>query len=118
MLEAALHRVIGDDSCMREQLDHLLALAKLPNVRLRLLAFRPRTTPNHDGAFVTQAPFQLLRLPKRGSLGYIEDFTGGSYPEDVTVIQQYAHAFERLGNAAEDPDTSRDLIAKVAMQYQ
>jgi transcriptional regulator with XRE-family HTH domain len=116
--EAALYRVIGYDDCMRDQLNHLAEMADLPNVRLRVLAFRPRTTANHYGSFVTQVPFQVLRLPERGSLVYIEDFTGGSYPEDATVIQQYAHAFERLGNASEDPESSCKLVAKVAMQYQ
>lgn len=116
--EATLHRLIGDDACMREQLGHLLDLAELSNIVIRALSFRPRSTPNHDEAFASQVPFQVLRLPERGSLVYIEDFTGGTYPEDATVIQQYAHAFDRLGNAAEDPDASRDLIGKVATQYQ
>ncbi|MGH3468348.1 MAG: helix-turn-helix domain-containing protein [Thermocrispum sp.] len=118
LLEATLHRVIGSDQIMAEQLDHLLTVSELPNVDLRVLPFRPKPTPNHDESFVGTSRIMLLRLLDRGTLLYIDDFAGATYPEDLNVIQQYASAYQRLQSAAEDPASSAELIAKVATQYQ
>lgn len=115
--EAALHRVIGDNAIMQEQLQKLLQTAELPNVTLRVLPFRPKPTTNLDEAFSAQTSFYLLKLPDRGTLAYIEDVTGGTYPEDFQVIQMYANAYQRLRSAAADPDDSRALIDKVSREY-
>jgi hypothetical protein len=45
---------------------------------------------------------------------YIEDFAGGTYPEDLSIIDQYARAFERLRAAVLSPDESRELIAMLS----
>lgn len=86
--EATLHRVIGSDDTMVGQLNHLLEVTQLPNVEVRILPFRPARTPNH------------------------------AYPEDITVIQKYAAAYQRLRMVAEEPAPSRDLIARIATQYK
>lgn len=114
--EATLHRVNGSDEIMQGQLQHLLDVSQIPTVRLRVLAFRPKPTPNRDECFIAAPSFQLLKLPDRGTVLYMDDFAGATYPEDVTVIQQYATAYQRLRAAADDPDTSRTLIAKIAKQ--
>lgn len=116
--EAALHRLIGTDAIMRNQLHRILDLSERPNVQVRILPFRPVSTPNRNEAFTTQTSFSLLKLPERGTILYLEDFAGSTYPEDMKVIQQYAMAFERLLSVAADPAASRELIAKVARQYQ
>lgn len=111
--EACLHRVIGGPGVMRAQLEHLLDISERDNVRLQVLPFTPKATPNQDEAFVVQSNFKILKLPERGSLVYIEDFAGGTYPEDTELIQQYASGFERLRAAAEDTDSSRTLLGKL-----
>jgi transcriptional regulator with XRE-family HTH domain len=116
--EACLHRVIGGPEVMRGQLAHLLDMSERENVRLQVLPFAPKATPNQDEAFIAQSNFKILKLPQRGSLAYIEDFAGGTYPEDGLVIQEYASAYERLRIAAEDPNSSRALLAKVVTQYE
>lgn len=115
--EAVLHRVIGGDQIMAEQLRHLIDVSELPNVNLQILPFRPRPTPNYDEAFVTLTSFTLLRLPERGTLLYVEDFTSATYPEDAAQIQRFLGAYQRLSAAAEDQEGSRKLIAKVAEHY-
>jgi transcriptional regulator with XRE-family HTH domain len=114
--EACLHRFIGDEPCMRGQLEHLVKVSTWDHVRLQILPFRPRPTPNRDEAFVAQTGFIILRLPERGSLLYIEDLVGGTYPEDLSIIDQYVRAFERLRAAALSPDDSRKLIAMLSEQ--
>jgi transcriptional regulator with XRE-family HTH domain len=116
--EATLHRVIGHDAIMAAQLAHLLDIGELPNVTVRVLPFRPKPTPNHDESFVAGARFVLLKLPDRGTMLYLDDFGGATYPEDIKVIQEYAAAYQRLRIVAEEPDASRKLIARVAKRYQ
>lgn len=116
--EACLHRVIGGTGVMRAQLEHLLDVSERDNVRLQILPFNPAATPNQDEAFLVQSNFKILKLPERGSLVYIEDFAGGTYPEDGELIQQYASAFERLRAAAEDVDSSRAMLAKLIAQLE
>lgn len=116
--EATLHRVIGDDATMAKQLRHLLDTSELPNVAVRVLPFRPTPTPNHDESFVASTRFTLLRLPDRGTTLYMDDFAGATYPEDITVIQKYAAAYQRLRMVAEEPAPARDLIARIARQYE
>lgn len=115
--EATLHRFIGNESIMRGQLQRLLELSEAPAVELRVLPFRPIPTRTYDEAFTATSRFTLLKLPERGTVLYLEDFAGATYPEDLLLIQQYANAYQRLHAASADPRTSRDLIAKVARQY-
>ena len=49
--EAALRQLIGGPATMRAQLEHLLDLAKLPNVRLQVLPFRTGGHPCITGPF-------------------------------------------------------------------
>lgn len=115
--ETALHRVIGNDSIMREQLTHLNELSELPNVSLYVLPFRPKPTPNHDEAYVAKAAFVLLRLDSTGVMAYVEDVAGATYPEENSVIQTYATAYQRLRSAALPEDESRGLLDKVRRGY-
>ncbi|RZS44351.1 helix-turn-helix protein [Herbihabitans rhizosphaerae] len=116
--EAVLHRVIGDDSVMAAQLDHLVELAEQPFIELRVLPFRPKPTPNRDEAFVAKNVFKLLRLPDRGTILYFEEVGGATYPEDTAVIERYAVSYQRLRAAAADPGDSREIIARIANDYR
>jgi hypothetical protein len=49
--EAALRQLIGGPATMRAQLEHLLDLTKLPNVRLQVLPFRTGGHPCITGPF-------------------------------------------------------------------
>ncbi|GAB3559711.1 transcriptional regulator with XRE-family HTH domain [Actinopolyspora lacussalsi] len=115
--ETALHRVIGNDAIMREQLTHLNELSELPNVSLHVLPFRPRTTPNHDEAYIAKAAFVLLRLDSTGVMAYVEDVAGATYPEENSVIQTYATAYQRLRGAALPEEESHGLLDKVRRGY-
>ncbi|QIZ39277.1 helix-turn-helix domain-containing protein [Saccharopolyspora sp. ASAGF58] len=115
--EAALHRVIGGNDVMREQLDHLQKLTELPNLQLHVLPFRPAATPNKDEAFIAKAAFVLLKLESTGAVVYVEDVAAANYPEDANVIQAYATAFQRLRTASLPVDESAKLIGRVAKQY-
>lgn len=50
--EAALRRPIGGQHVMREQLEHLLEMAKLPSVTLQVMPFRYGAHAAEGGAFI------------------------------------------------------------------
>jgi hypothetical protein len=115
--EGCLHRRIGSAGIMRAQLEHLIAVSERDNIRLQILPFVPKPTPNKDEAFVPRSNFYILKLPERGSLVYIEDFAGGTYPEDGLLIQEYAAAYERLRRASLEDDDAKTHLAKLVTLY-
>ncbi|WP_328499410.1 Scr1 family TA system antitoxin-like transcriptional regulator [Streptomyces sp. NBC_00414] len=48
--EAALRQLVGGPDVMRAQLEHLLHVAQLPNVRLQVLPFRTGGHPTVSGS--------------------------------------------------------------------
>ncbi|APU17006.1 MULTISPECIES: helix-turn-helix domain-containing protein [Actinoalloteichus] len=111
--EAALLRVQGSREIMAGQLDHLRRVSELPDVELRVLPF---DRPNR---IAVASSFTLLRLPEpNGTVVYLEDVVGATYPEDRKDINTYSVTFGRLRSAALDPVESRELIGKVADTYR
>lgn len=115
--EATLHRVIGDDAVMRQQLALLEELAQLSNLHLRVLPFRPKPSAGRDSAFMAKSAFVILQLESTGAVVYVEDVAGANYPEEASVIEAYANAHQRLRNAALTADESLELIGRVKAQY-
>lgn len=108
--EATLHRVLGDDGVMRQQLELLEELAVLPNLALHVLPFRPKSSAGADGAFIAKSAFVMLQLESTGAVLYVEDVAGANYPEEASVIEAHANAYRRLRNAALTPNESLELI--------
>lgn len=115
--EATLHRVIGNDAVMRQQVELLEELAALPNLDLHILPFRPKPSAGRDGAFMAKSAFVILQLESTGAVVYVEDVAGANYPEETAVIEAYATAYRRLRNSALTAEESRELIGRVKAQY-
>lgn len=116
--EATLHRVLGDDRVMKQQLELLEELAALPNLDLHILPFRAKASAGTDGAFIAKSSFVMLQLESTGAVVYVEDVAGANYPEEAAVIEAHANAYRRLRNAALTPNESLELIGKVKTQYR
>jgi len=69
--EAALRRTVGGAGLMRLQLDHLLDLARLPNVAIQVIPFGAGAHP------AMGRPFVILAFPERADpdVVYLEDLT-------------------------------------------
>lgn len=106
--EPALHLPIGGPAVMREQLDHLLARAKLPNVTVQLL-------PSSVGAFPGIGNSYRLVSFDRGDAGavYLEGLENGFYIEEEIDIEVYILNFERLRNIALAPKVSARRITEI-----
>lgn len=92
--EAAIRRRIGGPVVMLEQLRHLQAVSRRPNVSLRLLTFDAGEHPGLAGSFV------LLTVGDE-QVVYVEDADGGMLQrDDVAVTESYAERFRRLEEIA------------------
>ncbi|MEW2359111.1 Scr1 family TA system antitoxin-like transcriptional regulator [Spirillospora sp. NPDC029432] len=104
--EAALRRPLGGVEVMREQLEYLLALSRLPNVTVQVMPFRFGAHAAEGGAF------SILRFPDPGvpDVAYLENLVGAVYLEKIDDLDRHLRVMERLSLTSESPDRSRDLL--------
>jgi transcriptional regulator with XRE-family HTH domain len=106
--EAALHLKVGDDAIRKSQLEHLMTLARRPNVKLQLLRSQDGYHDAHRGHFV------LLRFSEVRSLAYSETIDNALYVQDPEQVHHYELVADQLGRLARDPDESFELLAELA----
>jgi transcriptional regulator with XRE-family HTH domain len=108
--EAVLHRPVGGPAVMREQFDHLAAVAELPNVTLQILPFTAGAHAGMDGTFTI-----LLYEESEGqSLVFVPNAAGGLFLEKDEELQRYAFVFDHLRASALAPDKAVAMIARLA----
>jgi transcriptional regulator with XRE-family HTH domain len=91
--EAVLRRPVGGPEVMREQIRHLAAMSRRPNIDLRVLPFSAGAHPGMKGSFT------LLRFP--GDFAdmdcvYVESETGAVWQERPGDIGRYTTIFEQM----------------------
>ncbi|MBS2966019.1 helix-turn-helix domain-containing protein [Actinocrinis puniceicyclus] len=108
--EAALRRVVGGPAVMREQIEHLLAAADLPNVLVQIL-------PLDLGAHVGMAgAFSLLAFDEN-AIVYVDSPAGNLYLEKPRDVRRFTADFEQLSATAHDPQASASLLKRIAKDY-
>lgn len=92
--EWVLQRPYGGPEVMKDQIEHLLKVAKLRSVSLQLLPVSAQTG--------VAGPFTIMDFPEPTdpSLVYIESDTGACYLEEPQQVQYYARQHGRLRSAA------------------
>jgi hypothetical protein len=108
LYEPALQVPIGSPAVMCEQLDHLLARAKLPTITVQVL-------PSSAGAYPgigTSYNLVDFDLGETGAV-YLDNLTGGVYLEEEEDIRGYTLNFERLRVIALAPRASARRIAEI-----
>lgn len=118
--EAILRRPIGDTDLWVEQLNHLLAVADLPAVRLRVIPFAAGF--NHG---VLTGSYSILRFPQISDgreteppAVYRELYTGALYLEKEGEIKRYDETFKRIGEQAQSEADSRKTIESVVKEIR
>jgi transcriptional regulator with XRE-family HTH domain len=111
--EAALHRVVGGPAQMREQLDHLIDLSRLPHVTVQVLPFDMGAHPGINGQYA------ILEFPDAtdSSVVYIEGVTSDLYLEKANDVHKYSVMYEHLRAQALNADQSRAFIENIAKRY-
>jgi Domain of unknown function (DUF5753)/Helix-turn-helix domain len=103
--EAALWR-LHESSAMRAQIQHLIEMAQLPNVRIQVM-------PIYFGAHVAVGgPFAILRFsePDLPDIVYLEQLTSALYLDKSQDVEHYLMVMDRLCVQAKSPaETARFL---------
>lgn len=111
--EAALRRVVGNRSLMREQLEHLVEQSQLPHVTVQVIPFEMGAHPGLNGQYA------ILEFPDAAdsSVVYIEGVTSDLYLEKAGDVQKYSVMYEHLRAQALNVEQSRQFIADIAKEY-
>lgn len=105
--EAALRLQVSDVSTHRAQLDHLVTLARQPNITIRLLPPEAGYHDAHRGHFV------LLDFQEVRSLAYTETIDGAIYVQDPDQVRHCQLVADQLEGLALGPDETIDRIGAV-----
>jgi hypothetical protein len=107
--EAALRRPIGGSKVMRGQLESLIEITEMPNVRLQIIPF---ATGGHAAA---GGAFTILRFPDQElpDVVYVEQLTSALYLDKREDLDHYASAMERLCVEAEPPTKTADALRTI-----
>jgi transcriptional regulator with XRE-family HTH domain len=106
--EAALRRRLGGLEVMRQQLQELITVTKLPNLTLQV-------TPFAAGGHTALNGFSILRFPdpQMTDVIYVEQLTNALYLDKREEVDTYLLAMERLSVISASPDESIDIIARI-----
>ncbi|MFF3753520.1 helix-turn-helix domain-containing protein [Streptomyces sp. NPDC002018] len=107
MDETVLRRPVGSPAIMRDQVDHLLDMAELPNVTLQIAEF---AAGHHPG---TYSPFVLFRfsIPELPDSVYIEYLTGALYLDNAAEVNEHMEAMDRMVAHAESARRTKEILA-------
>ncbi|MGH3777246.1 MAG: helix-turn-helix domain-containing protein [Pseudonocardiaceae bacterium] len=111
--EAALRRVVGDPTVMREQLLRLAEMARHPTITVQVVPYASGAHPGLMGRF------QILDFPWPTDPGvaYIEHRAGALYLEEPHEIEYHKLAFERTCAHALSADESATMIRDAAEEF-
>lgn len=105
MEEAALRRIVGGRTVMRDQYRHLLNRVEHPNIEIRVVPFEAGALVSPNGGFMLlhmSDPFSLI--------AYAVSPAGGFYMESDDALRQ-ADSYDRLREMSLDPEDSVAFIA-------
>jgi transcriptional regulator with XRE-family HTH domain len=107
--EGALRRPFGAAATMRRQIEHLRAVAELPNVTVQLLPF---SVGGHSAA---GGPVTILRFAERElpDVVYLEQLISALYLDKPSDTFRYGHVMNRLAVEAETPAATKRFLRQL-----
>ncbi|CAM05773.1 transcriptional regulator, XRE family [Saccharopolyspora erythraea NRRL 2338] len=104
--ESVLHRPIGGRKVLREQIEHLLDVTKLPTVSLQIV-------PLAVGRSAAEGAFTILRFaePEIPDIVYLEHLCGALYLDKPDEVELYSKVSHRLAVDALTPDATRKRLS-------
>ncbi|SMD26156.1 helix-turn-helix domain-containing protein [Kibdelosporangium aridum] len=106
--ELAIRQLIGGAKVMAEQVRHLIGLADLDNVSIRII---PATVSAHAGL---SGQFVILDFDDQPSLVFIEAMTTGLYRDEPEDVVAYRRQVENLEAVALDMAGSVELLRSIS----
>jgi len=110
--EAVIRRTVGGREIMRDQIEHLIKVARLRNVTLQVL---PLAVGEH-GAM--HGMFYLLKFPASDDPDkvYMEQQIGGLYTQKPHEVDRYRLIFDHLRAQALGPEETIAMLRQVATE--
>ncbi len=112
LCESALRVLVGGRDVMREQLEHIAAVAQRPNVTIQVL-------PDDHGAHMNMSiPFIVLSFDQAPefSVVYVDYPTGSLYRDEPEEVDEYHRVYRHVIKAALPDTRSLELIARRAKE--
>jgi hypothetical protein len=104
--EAVLHRTVGGEEVMHEQMQSLAQAAQRKNTVVQIVPFGAGAHPGSQGSFI------LMGFPDPDpDLVYVETLTGNLFLEKPEEVHNYRINFEHLIALALSPAKSLAMIA-------
>jgi len=110
--EAALHRVVGSSTIMRDQLLHLLSAMDRPTITFQVVPYDAGSHPGMPGSFM------VLRFDDNPSVIYVDSMAGDLFIEDEADVHRYSNTYEYLRAVALSPDATMQLLTRTAATYE
>jgi len=107
--QSALNREIGGPAAMRDQLLHLAAMSRRPNITIQIIP----NTGTHPGLL---GAFTVADLGGTAGIVNVEDIADGRVTEDAATVSMVALRFHSLRGDALSKGASRDLIEGVIQE--
>lgn len=107
--EAALRRPIGGQAVLRDQLEHLVELARQPNITLQIIPF------SAGGYAATGGAFSILRFSDTDlpDIVYIEHLTSAVYLDKREDLDKYVVTMDALSIAAGTPRETENVLTTI-----
>ena len=106
--QSVLHRRLGDNSIMREQLKRLIVAAEIPSVTVQVLPLSGAQSIT-TGAFIYMKFAQVHDVPMH-DMAIVENLAGNDYVEEDDDTFSYHRAFKALTRKALSPTESMNMI--------
>ena len=107
--QSALNREIGGPVAMRDQLVHLVAMSRRPNITVQVI-------PNTGAHPALLGAFTVADLGGSPGIVNVEDIADGRVTEDAATVSMVALRFHTLRGDALSKGASRDLIEGVIQE--
>ncbi|MFD0001646.1 helix-turn-helix domain-containing protein [Streptomyces sp. NPDC127178] len=111
--ESVLLRMLGSREVMREQLEYLEEMARLPHVTLQIVPLDV-TNASAPAIPVTYLRFGGVDL---ADIVYLEHIKSAAFLEDQDETEEYRIALDRLGDEALNPRESLERLRETKARY-
>jgi transcriptional regulator with XRE-family HTH domain len=106
--ESALHRLVTGPATMRTQCEHLLTLARRPEITIQVIENSQGICCAFGRAFV------LLSFDHQGDVVYLEEVWSAKYVRKKEHVDTYSLTFDHLRASALSDGKSAELIERIA----
>lgn len=108
--QGVIEQPVGSAEIMREQLAHLIELARMPHITVRVV---PRSAGAHAGR---DGSFKIMTVDGTDAV-YVAAHGGGRLIQDATEIPSYRVWFDSVSDVALPKDASLRLLIEVMERF-